>query len=339
MSVLSKLLASQKPDAGTIWENYALPTLGNASDQYGSIAGDNGKYVAVAGRGSVVSNAAAFSTNGFNWSPIVLNNTQFAYDVAFGKDNNNQDLFVIPVYNDNSVLWSRTGSSFTGKSIFSLIGPGTHNTIAYGNGRWVILANDSTRSVHSNNPTAGNGWSLNNTLTVQKWNKVRFGNNIFLAISLSNNFAHTIASATQFNNWTNKVFNIAPNIPSPPQWRDAAYGDGKWVIVGHTTSASPTDLAIYGDPIANTWQVAILPAQAQWASIVYTGKFFVAKAYGGPTAVSTNGINWVAVSSVPNQGANFTRMIYAPNDNKLLTTGFGGTNNNVWVSLPSSYNY
>jgi hypothetical protein len=248
----------RSPD-GASWTN-ATQSLPNG---FKSIAYGNGIYVAMYGTGCLVSsnginwsyggtldptglwntiafgggvfiatsitNKSAYSTDGINWTEVFFGGIiqTCSFFTAYG---NGRFISIsgetasknFGTYSDNN------GVSWTN---FTLPLTQTWQSIAYGNGVFVIIASGSGTALYSNNN--GSSWtSFTMPGGTGTWNSVAYGNGMFIAIAGSSTRA-----AYSYNgiNWT------ASTLPGASAgWEAITYGNNRFVAI-----SSASNRAIY----------------------------------------------------------------------------------------------
>ena len=174
----------------------------------------------------------------------------------------------------------------------------TWRSIAYGNGKFVSVADSRGKAAYSED---GITWTEIDLPALVKWNHITYGNGKFIAVAKNSNiFIHSEDGIT----WTQS------SLPLSGEITNIAYSDGKFVM-----AFARTTTAIYStDGI--TWTETTLPASVEWNHITYGNGKFIIIAYGQPTAAySTDGITWIQ-TTVPSSG--------------LLSVAYG---NNKFVAL------
>lgn len=190
---------------------------------------------------------------------------------------------------------------------------------AYGNGRFVAVAESGAVNYSTNGTT----WSAGGALPASNWTKVAYGNNTFVAMSSStylfgassdgltwstvSNIAAGFEDVAYGNNMfmavgvgtvgaTSSAGTVWSSITLPSgTWSGVAYGSiGAWVII-----SSNSDVAAYSTDQGSSWTTTTLPAVAEWTSIAWGNGRFVAIASGGTNAAySFDGITWYS-SALP----------------------------------------
>jgi hypothetical protein len=174
-----------------------------------------------------------------------------------------------------TALWQSGGS---------LPSSGNWSNIAYGDGKFVVVAGRSSRSDKAAYSTDGINWTASTLPSLANWQSITYGDDKFVAVGSSN---RALAYSTDGINWT------ASTSPSYGSWYSVTYGDGKFVAIAYGL-----DRAAYSTDGIN-WTASTLPSSDNWQSITYGDGKFVVIAYGLDIALySTDGINWTA-STLP----------------------------------------
>ena len=129
-------------------------------------------------------------------------------------------------------------------------------SVAYGNGRFVAVADNSNSTAYS---IDGVTWMEATLPLFVTWTSVAYGNGKFVAIAYGNKAAYSADGIT----WT------VATLPLSQNWKSVVYGNGKFVAVA---SDNRNKAAYSADGI--TWTVATLPLSVTWTSVAYgNGKF------------------------------------------------------------------
>lgn len=316
---LIKLLGSSFDPLGRLFIRKYLPSTGT----WYAVAGGDNKYVAIRGQ-LENTNLGAFSSDGYNWQNITLGPSLPKYDITYGNGR-----FVAPGFNSNSGVTSTDGINWTN---INLGGSTAWTSIAYGAGRFVAISYQSTIVSISNNGVTG--WTTAAYLpSSRNWWKVRFINNTFIALSLSNIYA----TSTNGTAWVQRSFPTT----GTEQWRTPIGGNGVFLVVGLNNGGSSNVILRSTDAI--NWTQVTIPTPSgvvnSWTTGVFTGKIFVLISYGGNLAISQDGLNWQYISSSSAllrqdsdsfNSTNFQNAIY--DNNKIIMVGFGA--NNIYTSPP-----
>lgn len=189
------------------------------------------------------------------------------------------------------------------------------HTVAYGNGMYVAITNDSNITAYS---TDGINWTETTNLPSESdWRSIVYGDGKFVAIA----YGTAGAYSTDGINWTPITFSVSRNrssvtygngtfvaicasstavsystdginwsestLPSAGSWQSVTYGNGVFVAVVNSSDAA----AYSTDGI--TWTATTLPSNTRWRSVAYGNGMFVVVATNVNTAAySTDGINW-----------------------------------------------
>lgn len=153
---------------------------------------------------------------------------------------------------------------------------------AYGNGRFVIVAQGSNKAAYS---TDGINWEAAALPSSRRWQGLAYGNSLFVTVAGGSTSTNASAYSTDGINWE------ASTLPSNGYWTDVAYGNGMFVaIAGNNTSKA----AYSTDGI--TWKESALPANAYWQNVAYCNGLFIAMIANARNAIriacSKNGIDW-----------------------------------------------
>lgn len=206
--------------------------------------------------------------------------------------------------------------------------------MAYGNSRFVLIANGATTTAYSTNGTTWlNGGALPVSTT---WTDVAAGaisgttyhvavasGGTQAAYSVNGGTSWITAALPTSETWTAVAYgnsrfvavssggtatSISTNgtswisggaLPSST-WSAITYGNGRFVTVAGGASAT-TEAAYSADGVS--WVSATLPTSANWTSVAYGNGRFVAVAQSGTSAAySFDGITWTA-STLPSSGS------------------------------------
>lgn len=151
--------------------------------------------------------------------------------------------------------------------------------VAYGNGRWVAIAEGTNATNYTTDPTSA--WTLGGTLPQSgQWFGLCYGNGVFMALQYgSANAAYSVNGTT----WS-----ATASLPASANWTSVAYGNGVYVAVSGGTS---TQAALSTDGLS--WTAKTLPASGNWTSVTFGRGMFVAIGQNSLSAYSKDGITWV----------------------------------------------
>ena len=164
------------------------------------------------------------------------------------------------------------------------------HSVAFGNGRFVVNAYNAT--VVSTNGTV---WQKQEQ--PMSFRKVRFGNGLFIALSLygpvytNNSFHEVISLSGNGLNWTNLLAN------APGSFADLAFGNGLFVACGAGPNQSGfTRATLFSSPDGVDWTPHVLDLTATLSAITCGGGRFVAvsQSYLPAVVTSEDGVRWTA---------------------------------------------
>ena len=112
----------------------------------------------------------------------------------------------------------------------------------------------------------------------------------YIAIS-GGSGSNQMVYSTDRVNWTGST------MPAIMMWKDAVYGNGKFVAIASSTQnyGGPADIAAYSTDGIN-WTATTMPSSQGWNSITYGDGKFIATSDTAEGAYSTDGINWTATT-------------------------------------------
>lgn len=175
-------------------------------------------------------------------------------------------------------------------------------SIAYGNNRFVAMRATISGAADSMYSTDnGQTWTTTGTLvTVHDWKSIAYGNGTFVVVpGWAAGGNQKFALTPDGHNWT--------TISSPSNfiWTGITYGGGLFVAVanypGFAPYPDPGTTPIATSPDGVTWTLRSVPAAGAslpYSAVAYGNGIYVA---ASSTCVlsSTDGINWVATTSLP----------------------------------------
>lgn len=156
--------------------------------------------------------------------------------------------------------------------------------IAYGGGRFVAIAGDSSgKAAYS---ADGESWTVANLPEERRWGPIAYGDGKFIVLSPESVFAVSLNGA----GWTKGTTSIEIS----GSWNGFAYGGGKFAAIssdGHVMYSADGEI----------WMESRLPALEDpdnpsnfWSQLAFGNGRFLAKAdTGNFAAYSTDGVNWI----------------------------------------------
>ena len=179
----------------------------------------------------------------------------------------------------------------------------TFQSVCYGNGKFVSVADASGSSSTSSNTAAysadGSVWTAVDMPSSSRWGSVCYGNGKFVAVAMhdsSNAATNAAAYSIDGVSW------VKASMPSNKYWGSVCYGNGKFVAVAtYDSSYAVTNAAAYSMN-GITWTASTMPSSSRWASVCYgNGKFVATSAFDTIAAYSVDGISWTETSMPSNK--------------------------------------
>lgn len=214
---------------GLTWFAMTMPVTAEWRD----VAFGGGEWIAVANGGTI----AALSTNGVNWTSLTLPEGADWNTVVFAKNR-----FVASALSDSSVAGAAVAVKTPGVNTWTLGGTLLQGSIsmAFGNNRIVAIAggyggaNEVSISFDD-----GATWTETTLPASQNWQKVTYGNGIFMAVA--SGYANVAISRDGLS-WTQQ------SIPTSSPWCDATWissvGAGRFFLLSGLTQNSTTGLMV-----------------------------------------------------------------------------------------------
>lgn len=230
----------------------------SSDDSMGAVAGGG-----MASEGMTVTvSATPLNGNKFEaWKEagsVVSENREYAFDV-------DRDRELEAAFAEFKLVWGPA----------TLPSSETWNDVAYGNGKFVVVAGGNLVAYSSDAKSWTKVTGIS-AVTSTLWHRIAYGNGRFAVIPYSGNRA---AYSTDGAEWREAF------LPSSQAWNSIAYGSGKFIAIGSKMGAYSTDGA--------NWTEFALPSMAAWQSVVYGGgKFVLLPVTNTKAAYSADGINW-----------------------------------------------
>ena len=241
---------------GISWTEGTMPS----SQRWQSVCYGNGKFVAVSGSNTNLSNIMAYSTDGISWTEGNMPSSQSWHSVCYGNGK-----FVAVADNPNVMAYSTDGISWTQGKMPSV----GWSSVCYGNGKYVAVAYNFATMAYS---TDGISWT-EGYIPDSGWQSVCYGNDKFVAVGTSKIMAYS----TDGISWTEGT------MPSGQYWVSVCYGNGKYVAVTHGGGLDPSNVMAYStDGIS--WTQGTMPNDTSWQSVCYGNGKYVA--VGGNTKIA-----------------------------------------------------
>ena len=271
--------------------NWTASSLSEVAD-WCDIDYGNGVFVAISESDSSLTFRAWSSDNGINWNTTTFASGAKAIAYGFSR-------FVVVEGNfSNAVAYSTNGATWTVTTLPSNDDSTESNwvDIAYGNGRYVAIADSSAMAAYSFN---GATWYKSNLPATYEWSSIGYGQGVFYVTSLGD------AAATS---------------PDGVTW---TLRDGSYASFDITATSQNVNTA-YAETATLT--------SGTWTDVIWDGTKFIAVGYSGAAglvATSTTGASWTnATLPTVNSTYEYTTVAYnGTNQYVALIGGNGGTRN------------
>ena len=149
----------------------------------------------------------------------------------------------------------------------------SYNSVAYGNGKFIAIADSGQTAASSTNGTTWTAIPLPDSKT---WASVAYGNNYWVIIAngggLADPGSRVLYSKSGGNGWRTS------ELSSMSGWTDVAYGNGKFVAIADDSDG--TSAASYSTDYGKTWTAGTGITNSKWSSITYNSGTFVAVSEG-----------------------------------------------------------
>jgi hypothetical protein len=290
------------------WNSMTTPSAG-----YNAIAYGVGQYVVVGGTGGA--GIIASSGDGSSWSARTVPAaaaTQYFSAIAYGSTgtglsgNTTTGLFIaiptygnIPVTSTNGSTWAipQTG----GGANVTLPASLAWSSIAYGNGRFVAIASNSTSVAYTIN--GGGSWNLATVgggaglPGVYSWSSIAYGEGQFVVVAANSN-----VSATSWDgiNWT------VQTLPATQNWSSITFGNPLATTIGYNplfvavANTAGTTAAVIHTGATPLGRVKVLSNAVSEVRMIEPGSGF---AKGNVTA-TTAGTNVITADNIEGLQAN-----------------------------------
>lgn len=205
---------------------------------------------------------------------------------------------------------------------FMIVGSNNWNSVAYGNGIFVVGGESGYVTTSTNEGTT---WSTPKQLvTTGSWANVIYANGSFMMLNFHNG---KLATSTDGITWTTR------DTYSLEYWRGLAYGNGIYVAVGpsYGTIMTSTD--------GETWTKRTV-GSVIWKDIAYGNGKFIIISDGGYFSTSTDGVTWKSQSRIPNISRGYDVITFS-NGKFVVAEGYGGntqttTDGETWTTPNTS---
>ena len=258
------------------------PALGVISVWEATGTAYGGQYVALPASGTT----AARSVDGQTWTSVTLP-TAGNWSVTANGLVGSQYYQVALASGATNGLYSINGGT-TWTAVTGLAASSTWTDMAYGNGRFIAVANNSAVPFIS---TTGTTWAVGGSMgATTTWTGIAYGGangtngSVFVAVASGGTSA---VWSTNGNTWTAAVLPVSAN------WSGVAWGNGRFVAISTTASSTGGYVGAYSfDGI--TWRACNVDNAVAWNKISYGQGVFMVTSTTSTTKIATSedGINW-----------------------------------------------
>ena len=301
--------------------NWTSASFGSGEEwDWCGVAYGNGVFVAIAESDSSSTRRARSTDGGATWSVGSVSSGAVAIAYGLGR-------FVIVEGNfSNSVASSTDGVTWTVTTLPANVDSTENNwrDIAFGNGRFVAIADNNAQTAYSIN---GTSWTAGQLPVNADWRKIAYGNGVFFALA----DGEIGASSQDGINWTQRSTTVASisvtatakddstawaagTQATSGTWAAVGYGGGKYVAVRNNS------IGISYSTNGTTWTdaVGIATGSDDARAVAYSGTTWVVPYYAANDVLtSSDGITWTFQSNVLTATRNWTAMAYG-NGNFVL---------------------
>ena len=197
-----------------------------------------------------------------------------------GWDSINPGTTVVAALDNSTVYYIEPRIQFTAPQVqqtpytLPTIGISTeYNSIAYGNGKFITIANGGQTAASSTN---GSTWTAIPLPESKTWASVAYGNGYWTIIANGGGLADpgstVLYSKSDGNGWRTS------QLSSLSGWTDVVYGNGKFVAIADDSDG--TSAVSYSTDYGKTWTAGTGISNSKWSSITYNGGTFVAVSEG-----------------------------------------------------------
>ena len=215
----------------------------------------------------------AYNSNNYETSSDAINWTNNTYNI-----NHPNNLFTKTIYADNKYLiFANSSTGFYSEDLEewdSFILPGSNwVTAAYGNGTYVVVADNSSVIATSSDLVT---WTQRALPVSRNWKDIIYDDGRFVLIGYNTN---TVLYSSDGIDWNSS------SLPTANLWISISYGDNKYVALIKSSSIT----AYSEDAISWTQGTAI---NSNWTDLTYGNNIFVAISTGTVIMTSSNGLTW-----------------------------------------------
>lgn len=205
---------------------------------------------------------------------------------------------------NNKVYYSLDGESWIESKKYSDM-----SAISFGKGMFIMAQKSGV-----NYSTDCENWSLVVNNNILRFNKIAYGNDIFVATGTNKNSLGRVFVSSDGKNWTeHEIYGVTGD--------PVTFGKGKFVNVSSSDAAYSTN--------GTTWNRKTNVFKEQMYDVTYGNNRFVAVG-NGAAYYSLNGESWLPMSGVPSAGG-FYRVSYG--NGIFIAVGYLDTAGKIYQSL------
>jgi len=215
----------------------------------------------------------------------------------------------VNAYSTNGgVTWTAGGSLPGGIS-------GTAVSVAYGDGRWVVLGSGGTSAYSTN---GGVSWVAGGAVGSGTFTSIAYGQGVFVAIT-------TGATTTRISTDGGQTWGAGGALPASSTWISIAYGANKFVAVSTDGAVDPAYSVDGGVTWSNSGETGYLGTGTITNVRYGQGVFVVTTTSSNNMVSSENGLNWTtrAITRASGTGA-------------WIAVHGNPSQSGIWVIIPST---
>jgi len=285
------------------WLSTTLPDAGN----WVSLAAGGTYFVAI----RKDSDRAAYSRDGLNWIDVAMPGNSSWESVTYGKSTTGAGVFLAVSSTGDEGAYSTDGGATWSATTLPDIGDSTVNNwvdVAYGQGRFIALANSGNNTAHGEYNSVTNTWSWQGQLmdviadsSQRDWSSIAYGNNRFIAVSTQGDVS---ISLDRGDSWITGTALPTQDGSTAHYWKQIRYGQGVFIAIGDTggrdifadATGGPSTFATSTED-GVLWTERAMPEALNWTAVGFGNPDI---SIGDSTTQSNSTGIWVAVATSQN---------------------------------------